>query len=76
VRGLGIVAMRHRPKAPVSLVVDLVKPVAVERLPPARPCRLATVTLPLLRVAPFEASAAAKILLAVRPGGKGVVSAP
>jgi HPr kinase/phosphorylase len=76
VRGLGIVAMRHRPKAPVSLVVDLVKPVAVERLPPARPCRLATVTLPLLRVAPFEASAAAKILLAVRSGGKGVVSAP
>ena len=75
VRGIGIVAMRHRAKAPVSLVVDLVKPSAVERLPPARHCRLATVTLPLLRLAPFEASAVAKILLAVRPGDKSVVSA-
>lgn len=75
VRGLGILAMRHRAKAPVCLVVDLVKPGAVERLPPTRRCRLATVTLPLLRLAPFEASAAAKVVLAVRSAGKGVVSA-
>lgn len=75
VRGLGILAMRHRAKAPVSLVVDLVKRGAVERLPPARRCRLATVTLPLLRLAPFEASAPAKVVLAVRSQGKGVVSA-
>lgn len=75
VRGLGIVTMRHRAKAPVTLVVDLVKPNAVERLPSARRCRLATVTLPLLRLAPFEASAVAKVTLAVRSGGKGVISA-
>lgn len=75
VRGLGILPMRHRAKAPVSLVVDLVKPGAVERLPPARRCRLGTVTLPVLRVAPFEASAPAKVVLAVRCVGKGVVSA-
>ncbi|MGE0092960.1 MAG: HPr kinase/phosphorylase [Alphaproteobacteria bacterium] len=75
VRGLGVIAMPHRAKAPVSLVVDLVMPRAVERLPAARRCRLATVTLPLLRLAPFEASAAAKVVLAVRSGGKGVVSA-
>ena len=75
VRGLGIVAMRHRAKAPVSLVIDLVKSGPVERLPPARHCSLATVTLPLLRLAPFEASATAKVMLAVRSAGKGVVSA-
>lgn len=75
VRGVGILPMRHRAKAPVSLVIDLVKPSAVERLPPARRCRLATVTLPLLRLAPFESSSAAKVMLAVRALGKGVVSA-
>lgn len=75
VRGLGIVPMRHRAKAPVSLVIDLVKPDVVERLPSARRCRLATVTLPLLRLTPFEASAAAKVMLAVRSVAKGVVSA-
>lgn len=75
VRGLGILPMRHRVKAPVSLVIDLVTPDAVERLPPVRRCRLGTVTLPLMRLAPFEASAPAKVLLAVRSAGKGVVSA-
>jgi len=75
VRGLGILPMRYRAKAPVSLVIDLVKPDVVERLPPARRCRLATVTLPLLRLAPFEPSAVDKVTLAVRFAGKGVGSA-
>jgi serine kinase of HPr protein (carbohydrate metabolism regulator) len=75
VRGLGILPVRHRAKAPVSLVVDLVKPGALERLPPVRRCCLQTVTLPLLRLAPFEASAPAKVVLAVRSRGKGVGSA-
>jgi serine kinase of HPr protein (carbohydrate metabolism regulator) len=74
VRGVGIVRMRHRAKAPVSLVIDLVKPSAVKRLPPARRCRLRSVTLPLVRLAPFEASAAAKVMLLCARGPKGVVS--
>lgn len=74
VRGLGIVRMRHRAKVSVALVVDLVKPAAVKRLPPARTCRLGTVALPLVRLTPFEASAPAKVMLAVRCAGKGVVS--
>lgn len=65
VRGIGIVAVPHVAAAPVALVVDLEQAGAVARLPePARRTFLG-VSLPLIALAPFEASAAAKIRLAL-----------
>jgi hypothetical protein len=58
-------------EAAVVLVVDLVAPGAVERLPEPARCTLAGVDLPLLRLAPFEASAAAKVSLAAHAAGGG-----
>jgi serine kinase of HPr protein (carbohydrate metabolism regulator) len=66
VRGVGIVAVSTLPQCELVLVVDLVPPDAVERLPePGLTARLAGVELPLLRLAPFESSAPIKLALAV-----------
>jgi serine kinase of HPr protein (carbohydrate metabolism regulator) len=66
VRGIGIVRLDALAQAPVALLADLVRPDAIERLP--RPCSetVLGVVVPRIRVAPFEASAAAKIRLALR----------
>ena len=70
VRGVGIIRVEPLAEAQVGLIVDLVPPEvareAIERLP-GRPIeRLLEVDLPCIRVAPFEASAAAKVALALR----------
>jgi serine kinase of HPr protein (carbohydrate metabolism regulator) len=62
VRGLGIVRLPHAPAA-LALLVDLVP--AMERLPAPRRETLLGVALPVLAVAPFHASAAALVGLAV-----------
>lgn len=66
VRGLGIVALTHAPKARIALAVALdAKPA---RLPPREHYKAPwdlLLPVPLLRLAPFEASAPAKIVLAV-----------
>lgn len=72
VRGVGIMTVASIPLAPVRLVVDLVRPDAVERLPEPRACELLGITLPLLALAPFEASAPAKLRLVVRTLASGV----
>lgn len=68
VRGLGIVELpraRRLVRAPVALLVDLVPPARIERMPePAREL-LQDVSLPLLALAPFESSAATKLQLAL-----------
>jgi serine kinase of HPr protein (carbohydrate metabolism regulator) len=68
VRGLGIVTLpraRRMARAPVALLVDLVPSKRIERMPePAREALLG-VALPVLALAPFEASAAAKLRLAL-----------
>jgi serine kinase of HPr protein (carbohydrate metabolism regulator) len=71
VRGVGIVAVKSIPDAELALVVDLVEPAAVERLPEwdAR-VRLQGVDLPLLRLAPFESSAPIKLALALAHAGR------
>ncbi len=66
VRGLAIVHLPYLDEAPVALVVDLVESGDVERLPEAEAVELAGVVLPLVRLAPFEASAPAKLRLAAR----------
>jgi serine kinase of HPr protein (carbohydrate metabolism regulator) len=59
VRGIGIVEMPYRAEARLVVVVDLVAPPIVPRLPPEPVERvlIAGVALPRLALAPFEASA-------------------
>lgn len=68
VRGVGIVKLgrtRLLARARIALLVDLVPPDRIERLPdPARET-LFGVDLPVLALAPFEASAPAKLHLAL-----------
>jgi serine kinase of HPr protein (carbohydrate metabolism regulator) len=68
VRGIGIRRLapgQRLARARVVLLVDLVRPAEVERLPePAREALLG-VDLPVIKLAPFEASSCAKLRLAV-----------
>jgi serine kinase of HPr protein (carbohydrate metabolism regulator) len=67
VRGVGILRMAHRARATLGLAVVLVPPAEVERLPePDEGIEYFGVALPLLRLAPFEASAPHKVRLAAR----------
>jgi HPr kinase/phosphorylase len=66
VRGLGIVTVPSLASAELVLVADLTAPERVERLPdPAPETELMGVRLPLLHIAPFEAAAPVKLLLAL-----------
>ena len=69
VRGVGILSNPHAPRARIALAVELMA--QVERLPaerryapPKLPGLQAELAPPLLRLAPFEASTAAKIAAA------------
>jgi len=65
VRGVGIVRLPHRVRVPLALVVDLVAPDEVERLPEPSSVELLGVMVPRLALAPFEASTPAKVRLAM-----------
>jgi len=66
VRGVGILRVPSVPSAILRLVVTLVPSEAIERLPDPRRCLLLDCTIPEIALAPFEASAAAKLRLALR----------
>lgn len=66
VRGLGIVPIDFIEKAPVILAVLLSPKDKIERLPPEEGYFLEGVTLPMLKIDPFEASAPSKIKLATK----------
>ena len=69
VRGIGIVRVEPLAEAPLALIADLLSeaaPGAIERLPLRATERLLDLDLPCIAVAPFEASAAAKVALALR----------
>jgi serine kinase of HPr protein (carbohydrate metabolism regulator) len=70
VRGIGIVVVPIVAAAPLRLVVDLVASDAVERLPERATALFLGVAVPRVDLAPFEASAAAKLRLAVRTLGE------
>ena len=65
VRGIGIVSMEFVRQCPVHLVVDLVAPNAVERMPGAAGVELCGYRIAHAALAPFEASAPSKIRLAL-----------
>ncbi|HUC62310.1 MAG TPA: HPr kinase/phosphatase C-terminal domain-containing protein [Alphaproteobacteria bacterium] len=65
VRGLGIVELSPCADATLGLVVDLAPAADVERMPEPESVILLGLALPLLKLAPFEHSATAKLRLAV-----------
>ena len=71
VRGIGIVSMEFVQQCPVHLVVDLVKPDAVERMPEAAAVNLCGHRIAQAVLAPFEASAPAKVRLALSRAAAG-----
>jgi HPr kinase/phosphorylase len=72
VRGLGILTVPHRPSADLVLIVELVGPGAVERLPdPPLERDFLGWRLPLVRLTPFEGSAPVKLLLALIQASHG-----
>lgn len=66
VRGVGIVNVPHVPSAELSLVADLAAPDEVARYPiEPQTAEILGASYPLVRIAPFEASAPVKLLLAL-----------
>lgn len=66
VRGIGIVEVKSIAEAELKLVVDLVGPERLERMPdPDQTVELLGVTMPLVLLRPFEASAPIKLALAL-----------
>ncbi|MGF1608990.1 MAG: RNase adapter RapZ [Kiloniellales bacterium] len=65
VRGLGIVVQPYLAEAPVALLVELVAPEAVERLPESAQVELLGIALPRHRLHAFDPSAPAKLRLAL-----------
>ena len=66
VRGVGILRVDSLDEAPLALVVDLVPSAQVERIPDNRFEEILGLAVPLIALAAFEASAAAKLRLARR----------
>ncbi|MEL6374958.1 MAG: hypothetical protein AAFR04_13440 [Pseudomonadota bacterium] len=65
VRGLGIIAVAHQAPTPLRLVVDIVAPSAIARMPEPEHVDLDGIAVPRVALAPFEASAPIKLLIAL-----------
>jgi serine kinase of HPr protein (carbohydrate metabolism regulator) len=67
VRGLGIVEMDHQANAPLAMIVDLVSADEVPRMPcDPPPCEdVLGVSVPVLKLNPFELSSPVKLKLAL-----------
>jgi len=75
VRGIGLLRLDALTEARLALVADLVAPEAVERLPEPRSETILGISLPCVALAPFEASAPAKLRLALAAAsGEGTVA--
>jgi HPr kinase/phosphorylase len=68
VRGVGIVSVPTSASAKLCLIVDLVASRAVVRLPEPAVATVAGVSIPVVRLAPLEASSPIKVRLALRFG--------
>ena len=66
VRGVGILRLDALERARLALLVDLVEPSEIERLPESRAEEVLGLSVPLIALAPFEPSAAAKLRFALR----------
>lgn len=72
-RGVGLLRLPAAAEVRLALVVDLVEAPTIERLPAPDSAALLDVNLPRIRLAPFEASAPAKLRLAVRAVESGAL---
>lgn len=72
-RGVGLMRLPAAGAVRLALVVDLVENPDIERLPVPDNAVLLDVALPRLAIAPFEASAAAKLRLAARAAATGAL---
>jgi HPr kinase/phosphorylase len=66
VRGVGILDVPYIEEAALSMIVNLVESAQVERLPLRSKAELLGCRIPLMLLEPFEASATAKIKMAIR----------
>ncbi len=73
VRGLGLVTVPSLPRGRVGLVADLVPRETVERLPQALSCAYEGIEVAQIALAPFEASACAKVRLAAQATRRDIV---
>jgi len=64
-RGVGIMKVDWMPVARLALIADLVAPQHVERLPEPSNETIFGIAIPLVAIAPFEASAAIKLRFAL-----------
>ena len=64
-RGVGLLRLDPAPAARLFLIADLVAADRVERLPQPSSDMLLGIAIPTIAIAPFEASAAAKLRLAL-----------
>ncbi len=74
VRGVGLMEVPFRASAPVALVCALCEPSEVPRLPEYRTRRLSGIEIPLLALAPFEASAMSKVRLGLEAARQGILA--
>ncbi|CAK0771098.1 HPr kinase/phosphorylase [Azospirillaceae bacterium] len=73
VRGVGIMKVPATQQAVVALIVDMVQPGAIERMPEAEWEDLCGVRVARLRLTPFETSATAKLNIAAAAARDGVL---
>jgi len=66
VRGIGIIPVQTVPSAPLRLILDLVKPEQIDRLPEPKTETVLGHEVPVLALTPFEASAPAKVRAALQ----------
>jgi serine kinase of HPr protein (carbohydrate metabolism regulator) len=76
IRGVGIIRLPCQQNVPVAVIVDLVDEEGVERMPEPMRESLLGVELPVFRLAPFPASAAAKVRCALDLTVGRIVRAP
>jgi len=75
VRGVGLLRMAPLPVARLALIADLVAPQYVDRLPEPSSETIFGLALPRVAIAPFEASAAVKLRLAlIVATGEGIIA--
>lgn len=66
VRGIGVMHIGTSGKAPLAMIVDLVRHELIERLPEHLNTEIMGMAIPLIEVDPFEPSAAAKVRMALK----------
>lgn len=75
-RGIGIVRIGAVPRAPVAALFDLVELSAIERLPEPETETLSGFVVPRYRLHGFDASATAKVRLALKAQAENLFTAP